>query len=107
LSGRRAPAKAAKEGDAAATARIGVAGHRIRAYVFPALQDRADAMVRPAMNPTIREHIVSSSRPAVRPAAIAGIVGAGLVLSATAALWAYYGTAVFYETVIAGIDACF
>ena len=81
--------------------------HRIRAYVMTALQDRPDAVVKPAMNPTIPEHIVSSSRPAVRPAAIAGIVGAGLVISATAALWAYYGTAVFYETIIAGIGACF
>lgn len=59
------------------------------------------------MNPTIPAHTHASSRPALRPAAIAGIVGAGLMMTATGALWAYYGTAVFYETIIAGIDACF
>jgi hypothetical protein len=31
---------------------------------------------------------------------------AGLLL-ATVALWAHYGTAVFYEMIVAGIEACF
>ena len=30
-----------------------------------------------------------------------------LVLLATTALWAHYGTAVFLETIMAGIAACF
>ncbi len=59
------------------------------------------------MNPTIPGHISGSSRLALRPATIAGLVCAGLVMTGTAVLWAYYGTAVFYETIIAGIDACF
>ncbi len=59
------------------------------------------------MNPTIPGHIPGALRPGLRPAAIAGLVGAGLMMTAAAALWAYYGTAVFYETIIAGIDACF
>jgi hypothetical protein len=29
-----------------------------------------------------------------------------LLLSATAALWAHYGTAVFYEMIVAGLAAC-
>jgi len=29
-----------------------------------------------------------------------------LLLAGTVALWAYYGTAVFYETILAGIAAC-
>jgi hypothetical protein len=29
------------------------------------------------------------------------------LLLATVALWAHYGTAVFYEMVVAGIEACF
>ena len=41
------------------------------------------------------------SRPLLIVAAAAGIVLAG-----TAALWAYYGTAVFYEMILAGIAAC-
>ena len=32
---------------------------------------------------------------------------AGVLLAATAALWARYGTAVFYETILAGLAACF
>ena len=30
----------------------------------------------------------------------------GLLLAGTAALWAHYGTAVFFETIAAGIAAC-
>ena len=29
-----------------------------------------------------------------------------LLLAGTAALWAHYGTAVFYEMIVAGIAAC-
>jgi hypothetical protein len=31
----------------------------------------------------------------------------GLVLAGTIALWAHYGTAVFFETIRAGFVACF
>jgi hypothetical protein len=30
-----------------------------------------------------------------------------LLLAGTVALWAHYGTAVFYETILAGLAACF
>jgi len=40
-----------------------------------------------------------------RPLAIAGTV-AGLLVAAAATLWAYYGTAVFYEIILAGIAMC-
>jgi hypothetical protein len=33
-------------------------------------------------------------------------IGIGLILAATAGLWGYYGTAVFYETLLAGFIAC-
>jgi hypothetical protein len=33
-------------------------------------------------------------------------IGIGLILAATAGLWGYYGTAVFYETLVAGFIAC-
>jgi hypothetical protein len=36
--------------------------------------------------------------------AAAGAIG--LLLAATLALWAHYGTAVFYETILAGLAAC-
>jgi hypothetical protein len=42
------------------------------------------------------------SRPLVL---IAAVVGA--LLAGTVALWAHYGTAVFYEMIAAGLAACF
>lgn len=32
---------------------------------------------------------------------------AGLLVAVTAALWAHYGTAVFYEMLLTGLAACF
>jgi hypothetical protein len=43
-----------------------------------------------------------SSRPLLVLAALAG-----LLVAATLALWAHYGTAVFFEIIAAGIAACF
>ena len=36
-----------------------------------------------------------------------GLAAAGLLVGATIVLWAHYGTAVFFETIVAGIAACF
>jgi hypothetical protein len=41
-----------------------------------------------------------------RPLAVA-TAAVVLMLAGTVALWAHYGTAVFYETILAGIAACF
>jgi hypothetical protein len=38
-------------------------------------------------------------------AVASGVIGAAVVLG-TLALWAHYGTAVFFETILAGIAAC-
>ena len=46
-------------------------------------------------------------RLASRPVLIVLAMAAGALAAATAALWAHYGTAVFYETILAGINACF
>jgi hypothetical protein len=40
-----------------------------------------------------------------RGLALAG-AAAGLLLAGTVALWAHYGTAVFYEMIVSGIAAC-
>ena len=40
-----------------------------------------------------------------RPLAVV-TVAVVLLLAGTVALWAHYGTAVFYETILAGIAAC-
>jgi hypothetical protein len=47
-----------------------------------------------------------SPRP-LRPVVLALALVAGVLLAATMALWAHYGTAVFYEIIAAGIAACF
>lgn len=41
-----------------------------------------------------------------RPLVLVALVG-GLVMAATLALWAYHGTAVFFEMVRTGWIACF
>ena len=40
-----------------------------------------------------------------RPLVLVAAAG-GMVLAGTLALWAHYGTAVFYEMILAGIAAC-
>jgi hypothetical protein len=47
---------------------------------------------------------VSSS---LQPVLLAGAALAGVVLAATAGLWVWYGSAVFYEMVAAGLAICF
>lgn len=72
-----------------------VAASRPTAYV--------EAGKKPAMNPTIPGQMVKSARPAT--IALLAVIGALLI--GTLGLWAHYGTAVFYETILAGINACF
>jgi hypothetical protein len=43
-----------------------------------------------------------ASRPLIAAAALVALVLAGTVL-----LWAHYGTTVFFETIRAGLSACF
>ena len=42
-----------------------------------------------------------------RNAFLAAAAVVGVLLAATLALWAHYGTAVFFETIRAGLVACF
>jgi hypothetical protein len=53
------------------------------------------------MPETVSATTTLSSRPLVLIAAAAGILLAGTVV-----LWAHYGTAVFYEMIVAGLAAC-
>ncbi|HLH91231.1 MAG TPA: hypothetical protein VKX28_22485 [Xanthobacteraceae bacterium] len=43
----------------------------------------------------------------MRPVTMGLATGAGALAAGTAALWFHYGTAVFYETILAGLNACF
>jgi hypothetical protein len=49
---------------------------------------------------------IASGSIAARPLAAIALLG-GVLLAATLGLWAYYGTAVFFEVVRAGWAACF
>jgi len=44
---------------------------------------------------------------ASRSAIVAAATIAGILIAGTIALWAHYGSAVFYEMILAGIAACF
>jgi hypothetical protein len=63
--------------------------------------DRSYVMAMP-------EDLSISDTVAPRRAAIVIAAGAlGLVLAGTVALWAHYGTAIFFEMIRAGLVACF
>jgi hypothetical protein len=61
------------------------------------MQVQETAMPEPAV--AVRRRL--SSPLVVAAAAVAAL------LAGTLALWAHYGTAVFYETILAGIATCF
>ncbi|MBO0754568.1 MAG: hypothetical protein J2P54_01795 [Bradyrhizobiaceae bacterium] len=52
-------------------------------------------------------NILPSERLASRPAVVAGVALVTILLVATVTLWALYGGRVFYETILAGVAACF
>ena len=59
------------------------------------------------MTPTMPERNAGVGRVASRPMLLGLAALGGALAAATVALWAHYGTAVFYETIVAGINACF
>jgi len=42
-----------------------------------------------------------------RPVLIGAAIVAAVLVAGTVVLWAHYGSAVFYEMILAGISACF
>lgn len=50
---------------------------------------------------------VNSSIPRLRPAVWGGAGIVGAFAAGTALLWAHYGSAVFFETIMAGLASCF
>ncbi len=48
----------------------------------------------------------SAVTPRLSPALLLIAAVVGILLAGTVALWAHYGTAVFYEMIVAGIAAC-
>jgi hypothetical protein len=60
-----------------------------------------------AMTPSMSDPGSNVGRLAPRPVLFVAALGLGGLAVGTAALWAHYGTAVFYEMILAGINACF
>jgi hypothetical protein len=52
------------------------------------------------------EAVMNASRALSRPVLAVAVLCVALI-GATLALWAHYGTAVFFEIIAAGIAACF
>lgn len=50
--------------------------------------------------------VPTSPHQTIRPVLIVA-AAIGVLFAATLALWMHYGTAVFYEMILAGIAACF
>jgi hypothetical protein len=53
------------------------------------------------------ERVASSMPSRARPAAWAGAGIVGALVAATVLLWAHYGSAVFFEMIMAGLAFCF
>jgi len=71
---------------------------RNRAYVMAEIPQRSPVMPGTAVSPMPMRF---------RPAVWAGVGIVGVLTAATVLLWAHYGSAVFFEMIMAGIAACF
>jgi hypothetical protein len=59
------------------------------------------------MTETTPRDMSYGGRFSARPVAIGLAIAAGALATGTAVLWFHYGTEVFYETLVAGFNACF
>jgi threonine dehydrogenase-like Zn-dependent dehydrogenase len=68
-------------------------------------------MAQPLSSPyPISEHAEAAGKAYSKAYSVSLVAGAGLVglaLTATLGLWFHYGTQVFFETIRAGLSACF
>jgi hypothetical protein len=53
------------------------------------------------------DSLLPSQRFASQPVIVVSAGVGGVLLAGALVLWAYYGSAVFYEIILAGIAACF
>jgi hypothetical protein len=59
------------------------------------------------MQPIMSQQAATPALPAARMIVWASIGMLGALTAAAGVLWAHYGTAVFIETILTGIAACF
>jgi hypothetical protein len=72
------------------------------------MRDRDDDVVNTKVITKMPENASLPNAEKIRGSAVLlSVGGIGLVLAATVALWAHYGTAVFFETIRSGLVACF
>jgi hypothetical protein len=64
----------------------------------------SSAMIQPLSSP---QEIPSGARRTGPAIAIAAGLAAAAVLGGALVLWAHYGTAVFFEMLVSGLEACF
>ena len=57
--------------------------------------------------PVMPDRVISSMPPRVSPAVWAGAWIVGALAAGTVLLWAHYGSAVFFEMIMAGLAFCF
>ncbi|WP_139025104.1 hypothetical protein [Bradyrhizobium sp. STM 3843] len=63
-------------------------------------------MIQPVSSPQQMSPDVPPPRGTQVLGALAGLITVGLVVGALV-LWARFGTTVFFETIVAGLEACF
>ena len=64
-------------------------------------------MIAEGLSVMTEDALTTDAGPPRRGAILFAAAVMGLVLAGTIALWAHYGTAVFFETIRAGFTACF
>jgi len=79
-----------------------IVGARDRAYLMAVRPGLPGGLFRDHPMP---ETVSAATPPYSRPLMVIAAV-LGVLLAGTVALWAHYGTAVFYEMIVAGIAAC-
>jgi hypothetical protein len=72
-------------------------GRRIRAYLSQTFERLL----------IVPDSVIPSTRSRVRPAVWTGAGIVGALTGATILLWAHYGSAVFFEMIVAGLAFCF
>jgi hypothetical protein len=75
----------------------GACGSRIRTYLVK----------EPVRLPLMPDRVISSLPWHVPPAVWAGAAIVGALAAGAVVLWAHYGSAVFFEMIMAGLALCF
>ena len=87
--------------------RLQVGRGRLRSAPLVERRVRPYVCVTSQRLPQMPDRAISSLPSRVRPAVWAGAAIVGVLAAGTGLLWAHYGSAVFFETIMAGLAFCF